>query len=502
MENFRNTLRETIDSGDYEGFLRTIDLGHKKAKKNKENERKFYDILEKGKNRLKKIGKSKNSRDIKNALIIINNYIENHKYIENLKYKEYTYAYHVLSKNRDLESFKMLVKKYPQFLNTLDENDNSLLYNIVLDFINTLDLYYLKVIAYLLESLSPYYIEKDIQKLEDIIELDVNKNYDNIRELRLLSNLFDHYLNQDKKIVNKEKITSVEKPSIKSSYKKELDRIDYLDRENLTDIYTFTLSNDWEAFSINAEGDKRKIYIHLIDLEKYIDKNSDANYYAAHKVFGCIFDEEYLNEYVNFKSEFNRLALTIEFEFDKNEKLQNTKVYESVINVNEKLSEDDEKTLKLKNIFESLFGFEDNNTKQKLHHFVEEKLAKICEEDRIPVIFRNIYLECSIEDIMKLSGTSNYTKNFWSEETSLSDDLIKELNRETGRVSYGKADLTSDKREVVILDPGHNYLALFNTRMIKKYLIDKEYKEELGQDRESVITNATIADAVNRKKCR
>ena len=32
MENFRNTLRETIDSGDYEGFLRTIDLGHKKAK--------------------------------------------------------------------------------------------------------------------------------------------------------------------------------------------------------------------------------------------------------------------------------------------------------------------------------------------------------------------------------------------------------------------------------------------------------------------------------------
>ena len=26
MENFRNTLRETIDSGDYEGFLRTIDF--------------------------------------------------------------------------------------------------------------------------------------------------------------------------------------------------------------------------------------------------------------------------------------------------------------------------------------------------------------------------------------------------------------------------------------------------------------------------------------------
>ena len=111
MENFRNTLREAIDSGDYEGVLSTIDLGQKKAKKSKENEKKFYDILEKGKNRLKKIRDNKRSNYQKNALIIINNYIENHKYLENLKHKEYTYSYHLLTKNRDLESFKVLVKK-------------------------------------------------------------------------------------------------------------------------------------------------------------------------------------------------------------------------------------------------------------------------------------------------------------------------------------------------------------------------------------------------------
>ena len=135
----------------------------------------------------------------------------------------------------------------------------------------------------------------------------------------------------------------------------------------------------------------------IIDLEKYIDKNSEADKYASHKVFGCIFDEEYLNRFVNFKEGKNRLALTVEFEFDKNGKFKNTNVYESVINVNESIDKEDEKTLKLKNIFENLFGFEDNNTKQKLHHFIEEQLAIICEENRIPVIFKNINLDKSIE---------------------------------------------------------------------------------------------------------
>lgn len=502
MENFRNTLREAIDSGDYEGVLSTIDLGQKKAKKSKENEKKFYDILEKGKNRLKQIRDNKRSNYQKNALIIINNYIENHKYIENLKHKEYTYSYHLLTKNRDLGSFKILVKKYSQFLNCLDENDNSLLYNIILDFVNTLDLYYLKVIAYLLENLPPNYIQKDIEKLNDIIELDVNKNYDNNRELRLLSNLLEHYFNQDNKLINRERVLLMEKPKIKEKYNEELDRIDYIDREDLTKLYTFTLSNNWEAFSINADGDKRKIYVHIIDLEKYIDKNSEADKYASHKVFGCIFDEEYLNKFVNFKEGKNRLALTVEFEFDKNGKFKNTNVYESVINVNESLDKEDEKTLKLKNIFENLFGFEDNNTKQKLHHFIEEQLAIICEENRIPVIFKNINLDKSIEDIMKLSGTSSFTKNFWNDETILVDDLIKEFSNCYARISFGKADASFDKREVAILDPGHNYIALFNSRLIKEYLIKKVQHEDLGIDRDNVITNAIIAEAVNKKKCK
>ena len=173
--------------------------------------------------------------------------------------KEYEYAYGLLCDIRDINFFKLLIDKYPQFVNIVDKNKNTLLYNIIFDYLNTEDSFYLTAIGIIISSPHFKMTEKDYNLMDDLAENNGTKNYGSQDTVKRLNDILAYY-----------KKSRLNLPQTNLKVSDNPDRIDCIDREDLTAINTFTIGIPNMAFSYEQDPNETKLFIHIIDLDEYI----------------------------------------------------------------------------------------------------------------------------------------------------------------------------------------------------------------------------------------
>lgn len=446
----------------------------------------------------------------------------------------YDYIYNLLFNVRNIDAYKTVIRDYEYLTNPIGNNNKSLFENTLNEYLDLEDefdkKYYLLVLALILEK------DPNSKLNEEVIIEFLNNEELNSRDYKMLVMLFKHYV-WDNSLISSTSLDTL--PSASSNYEEEILKSSYIGIPNLEDwskknSFTIDSSNiaytievvkkrktadgkeEIETIEINEEEELKnlknktereeieiKVYIHVPDLSEYLDDDSDAYEYAERKMFGLLFDEDFIDKYVAFKKNKKRFALTGVFTFDIYGKMKDFDLYKSVIEVNKEYSsKNPEQTEKVINNLKSFFPGIGSNVNKSMSDILNMETARLLEKRKgIPIIYKNIYDVNNMERTLLNSDTYDLTREEWKKNLKECKNILKKCFKDNDHdcVSYGnKQDGRMTKAEIA--DSIHRFPALMNQKSIKKYYIDKE--DDLtarNKDRNLISVITIIANAVNKK---
>lgn len=455
----------------------------------------------------------------------------NHEELERTEVsKKFNYIWHILTEIRDPEFYRHLTKRQRGYLNISDESYKSIFYRLALEYLENYDEYYLRVLPIILES-PDFVLEQD--ELDKIYE-ELDKHYQfklsNKQLLDRMKNILSHYFTRENDMW-----------TIKSSYshmKDELgakiistpvvlDRIDTMDRVNLTKLNTFSLSGKSKtkedldmattiAYSILEKSNGYELFIHVPDVPEFIKENSPENERASyimeeikykHQVLPLI-DRNLLCNKTNLLPHLDRMAITFRIELDSKFRMTKLEIFRSTVNndrIINVITETKDKELKLlSHVAENLSDKPQYDTPRVDHiqnllsYFLHRELTKL-NNGQLPFIYKNLIDHENTDDILKYSSLTEYTNKTWSTHTA--KQYLSVYKNQTLNVTiYSPTPLLAMPNTIAtarVIDPHASYVALENLRMIKDIIIDK--KPTKGEWRERALLNSFIANSANQE---
>ena len=426
------------------------------------------------------------SRNLNEIILIMEN-------AEEKGYSGYDYIFDILINIRDMNSYKVIIRDYPQLINPLDEEGKSLFENVLDEFNEVVKkkdrLYLMQVIALILEK--DGFNRRNIDAINSFMENN-DMQRDSYRELlRFFDHCFKKYNRNDHSI-----------PKAKSKYDENIIQSDYrgyngiLNVRDLSMMDTFTVDSDnLIAYSIEEIKDYTRVYVHVVDLHEYLEDDSDELEYAESGMFGKLFDKKKKKKHVSFTKDKNRFALTGVFTFDKYGKKKDFQLCRSVISVNS----ENEKDRSKKNRIKKLFHIEGKNFKREMSNILNFETYELLKTRNIPLIFKNLYEINDMKKTLANSDVSKLTRENLKKYLHEQRNILMKCCNGRDCVSFSTLD-DGSLTKVEITDPLHSFPVLVNQAMIKKYFIDGYFdKEEMNQDRDYAEAIIAAANAANKK---
>lgn len=395
--------------------------------------------------------------------------------------KEYEYAYGLLCDIRDINFFKILIDKYPQFVNIVDKDKNTLLYNIIFDYLNTEDSFYLTAIGIIISSPNFKMTEKDYNLIDELKENPSGKNFGSVETVRRLNDILDYY-----------KKSRLNLPQTKIKIGNNPDRIDYFDRKDLTALNTFTIGIPNMAFSFEQDQTETKLYIHIIDLDEYILNSQDGEDYALYHMFGEIFSDD-IKDVIELKRGNKKLTFTVELTYDENNKPKDKKIYQSVIAIDKNYRSNNPEVGKFIKKLRTIIPNIGWDIKHDLKSLFSKCIMEYALKNRKPIILKNIYVENNLHKSLMRSDTTKFTKRMWRGYDDLSYLLELLEDSDVAETIYSDTeDFSALSTTCDIVEQGSNYVALMNLRILKSEL------EEIRQLQESSEKAVVLANAIKK----
>jgi len=444
--------------------------------------------------------------------------------------KKFNYIWHVLTEIRDPKYYQLLTQRQNSYLNITDAAYNSLFYRLTIEYLDNYDEYYLRVLPVILENPGFTVEQEEIEKIYKELEKHYQFKADNKAHIDRLKKLLDHYLayeNETWKVVNSYSHMESKIPNTVFTYPVLLDRIDTMDRVDLTKLSTFSLADKPKskedldmfssiAYSIVEKNENHELYIHIPDIPEFIKIDSLENERASymmeevkhrHQILP-LFDRQFLCNCTNFLPYMNRLAITFRVCLDAKFRVTKIEIFKSTINNDRILkiptTSKDKEYQSLAHIAHIVSRKEDFDKNREKHiknalcEFLHKELAKL-HDGHLPFVYKNLIRHENMEDILKYSLLTEFTHKSWNDHTAR--QYLSVYNNHTLDITmYTTSPLVSAPNSIVlarVADPHSSYIALENLRMIKDIVIDK--KSTNREWRERALLNALIANAANQE---
>ena len=500
----------------------------------------YTDLLHRiRKSRIKKLNPGEVD-SLKQAEVQLRTYLGKYKDDKSLESREFNYIWAIVRDIRAADYFFNLLKKQPAYINVYDRDMNSLLYMTIMEYLKDYDVYYLQIVAFLLEDANLIIKEDEIKKIVDAVQLD-----EETKSIKRLKVLLEHYFPEEKgfAIVQNAINTVVVPPVVeKPRFSPILDREDYIGRVDLTDLETISIDgfkyigakpknlNIDDALSIDESDNAYTLYYHIADVPEYVSHNGVMNFRAAHMLENIyfdglrmpIFDRNFISNYISLSPGLNRLAVTIVVKVDKTGKVLSFKIQESVICVDKGYTMIEANKVikgkdnnKHKEMLNSLFALAtllraditDEKSKsaiitEEMTRLVDTEVAKLCAEYKKPLIYKNYISHDNADALTQYSDLTEHTKRLMDRKEAQKHLEVFE-STPAGLLYYSPVIIAPslDKPYTAITNPERQYMSLENLRVLKKFIVHGEASpEELEYWKERLLHDCLIANSTNTKR--
>lgn len=399
-----------------------------------------------------------------------------------------------------------IIQKNSEWINILDDDGNSLAYNVLVKY---LDLYLLELQGkqssilkekylniYFMINESPHYLYKDVDKFK------IDSLFDNFKEtikngdfkrstyLDVIKNLDGILIKNEKDDLQKKfdnKIISFENERILEN-KCDDQRVD------LTNEYTIIItSNNSDlynyAYSINKnENDNYILKVHITDMAKFIEPNSYLDEMLKNSMFKTNkywLENKLLSKFSLVKGE-KKPALTLECEILPDRQIKNLRCFESNIVVDDIYSfEEFNKNIKKEeNLLYLQAGQILNNNlditncgkslEYSFNKCILDEVGKYFEKNNYPYIYKVQPIQSS-DNYIKLLTKLNYLfAKIDKEDANMFYNIICD------DTNYSKYSLKpqyhsqlDQKYYTDLLIPLHSYIGLYLQYLIKTFMLNK-----------------------------
>lgn len=289
------------------------------------------EILEKLESLTIKCKKYKKYRTNHNSFSILEGKIEYEKLSRELSNLVYEYVFKMLTKYKGLIYMDAIFKKYKDYLYVCDSNYNSLLYNLIMYYLENGGEYNLTCISYILEVSDTNY-SSEIKKVYKKIN-ELKNNHEKYLRVKDLESILSSYYPES----IKHKQTSTGTSLIKRNnlggerfiHDKVLTPSDYKDRVDLLDDISFGITNS--NFIENTYNVKTlpngniEVYHNIADVSTFLKPTSKIESHAEKQIFmmphsnhtGSLFPPNFLKNYVSLNPYEEKLALTVKHTFNE-----------------------------------------------------------------------------------------------------------------------------------------------------------------------------------------
>ena len=262
---------------------------------------------------------------------ILEGKIEYEKLSRELFNLTYNYVFTILTRYKGLIYMDSIFKKYKNYLNVWDEDCNSLLYNLILHYLDKGDEYTLLCISYVLEVSDQDY-SHDIKRVYKIIN-ELKRNNQKFLRVKDLENILISYYPQSSKYKQTSKDASFLRRNNFSGemfvHNRELIPSEYKDREDLLNEISFGITNS--SFVENTYNVKIlpngniEIYHNIADISTFLKTGSKIEKHAEKQIFftphknhtGSLYPPEFLKNYVSLNPYDEKLSISVKHTFDE-----------------------------------------------------------------------------------------------------------------------------------------------------------------------------------------
>ena len=418
----------------------------------------------------------------------------------------YSFVHQILLEIRDVDVYKRFIELYPNCKNPVNSQGKSLFRNILDEFGNLIkrkdQKHYIRVLALILEVDNEY--DDNAEAIQEFIrENDLHGDM-----YRALIVFFKHYL-KGNTIINARTTSKQPMPKAISNYPEGVKPQHYIGMPDITDLSdkkSFTIDDQNMAFTIEDIKDVKdrdkiigtRVYVHVVDLSEYIDRNSEAYDYAKTTVFGRLFDENFVENNIVFKSGEKRFAITLEYTFDIYGKRKSVNLFNSIVSLTDENVNDEETINKIKDLFE--IG-EDKSIKREMTDEVNITMGNLLinSDQKPPLIYKNIRPTNEMERTLTNSDLAELIEENFKDYPTERDYLLEYCFKDTPPcVEYDEYP-GGVFTKVEITDPAHSLPALLNQIMIKNMAMGKLTPERRAELKSFLSVAISVINAVNKR---
>ena len=383
--------------------------------------------------------------------------------------------------------------------------------------------------ASVLKTLSrSYYDEDTIIKIRNkfnntIIAINANSEISKEHKNKILSYI---------KIVNKSFGCNIEIPA--ETIKKEAKVLspkynleyNFTNHKDYTDKDIFTIDSGYtnlkeDAFSFKKINGKYELGIYVVDLASLIKEGSDLDEVIHQKAtsyerYENLFPDEEIARVISLEKGQTKPVQAFIFELDEYANITNMKMEQALIKVktnfsfsnlkrvlnSDKKQFEDIRTLEkvfyirqINRLSNEQIKIEDLNIKNKnktsllvenILNLLNDEVANYFNQNELPFLYRN-NRSSSIQDLISLFDESNKNTSVYS--------VVEYLNNNELALELSVNNL--DKPSGLVSKPARELDALYNQRQIKKFILEKNFSNNLTNSKEKLLP---LCESLNKVK--
>jgi len=428
----------------------------------------------------------------------------------------FEYIFRLIEEVKNPEIIKILMGYHSEFANSKDNEENSLIYHLVVKYLESFDEYYLSIIAIVLENLKTNLSEVEITSIKNKIEAISDEK----RTLHL-KNLLEHYLEHHEEITKSYNrlIAMSKKPEIITGENNlEKDRLD------LTGLTTYLISKKQKdccvfgvtpsiAISLKKLSESYELYFHIPCIPYRKKTMEDRSFHLIEGLSkkSPLFDIQSLERFGLMTRE-KRAAITFKMDISFNGTIQRTNAFKSFIKCDFLLDEsvffNTAKRTKQPELNEIITLCEKMyatcisiQNPEKLVDFLTDLLERnlpLMTIDNLPFIFRCEFPKSEVLSKEEIETVKRITSLYLN--PSASNNIGKSISAHSQRVFiYSPKPLVSaltKRLTAPIANPEISLIALQNMRMIEELLIEKTGDRDYYSL--SAMTLSKVANATDK----